>query len=946
MAVKQYYLPYLKSGLIPNSTESTTDSQRLSTAVDIRFGSKNGTTRTGSVQVSVRGSGDILGFRENMVTRTQPTANNGNFNASLIPFVEFAAADFLWRYSTRQVGAYWLPWLSLIVLKNAEGDETGEFELLKRTSPDLPPTLKSSNDAILPDLKESWRWAHVHLSDHGERTFSQLKTKIANRPECAVGRLLCPRRLRSGVKYTAFVVPTFELGIQAGLGESLTANVNSLSWETPNDAQNKTLPYYYKWEFRTGKRGDFETLVRQLQFTPLADVGLTPIDASDTGYGIAVEEPILAEGPLKSPGTSFQEWGFDESASGNSTQADLADLLNKRIGEDGEPRVVPPIYGLWYVQQAGKKFELNKRKKWISEINLDFRHRYAAALGAQFVKDNQEQLMQSAWQQLKEVQKANRRMNLGKFGNSITRCLFKRVSSLSDSSLLQISLPVQDKISTNVSFDNDDDDDPRPRSFSPTHSSLRYALRQSDNAGNLNQPKIRKFMVRKFTPPPQAGVSDFTILNIRNDFQPILRQAVVNNNFSIGTPINNQDSTISIQITEPSAVENKLEAIGSDLRKGIDPKQTIANPLNRRVSKIRQWAQAIRPDRGAFTAAVMPPEDDLSPILWYPEFHTPLYRYLRDKSQHLLLPGIENVPNNSVALLYTNPRFIQSFMVGVNHEFAAELRWREFPTDLQGTYFRKFWDTTIYSVSDNERDDFRTSVTAQNLLKQVQQKFPNGNYSIESIERIFHEPKPNFTAEQLAVADLYEAAIEHWLLSQPKNKDIEPIHQWRKNEPLGSSSDSNQTVILIRGDILEKYPNISLYLAKKIGSDDVVRPDYNQKVFPVFEGNLPPDMTFVGFPISEAQRGEYFFVFQEPIADLRYGLDELDSTPENTGEDALESNLSWQHFDLADDHYPNEKKPGYDSKANAKWGNPAYIASVFTQKSVRVSIPLTQFIQP
>ena len=42
--------------------------------------------------------------------------------------------------------------------------------------------------------------------------------------------------------------------------------------------------------------------------------------------------------------------------------------------------------------------------------------------------------------------------------------------------------------------------------------------------------------------------------------------------------------------------------------------------------------------------------------------------------------------------LETNPRFIESYMVGLNHEMARELLWREYPTDQRGTCFRQFWD--------------------------------------------------------------------------------------------------------------------------------------------------------------------------------------------------------------------------------------------------------------
>ena len=61
---------------------------------------------------------------------------------------------------------------------------------------------------------------------------------------------------------------------------------------------------------------------------------------------------------------------------------------------------------------------------------------------------------------------------------------------------------------------------------------------------------------------------------------------------------------------------------------------------------------------------------------------------------------------------------------------------------------------------------------------------------------------------------------------------------------------TNQIVILIRGDLLKQYPNAIVYLAKKNAAG---KPDYSDQVFPVFEGQLPPDVGFLGFPIADAQ---------------------------------------------------------------------------------------------
>ena len=87
-----------------------------------------------------------------------------------------------------------------------------------------------------------------------------------------------------------------------------------------------------------------------------------------------------------------------------------------------------------------------------------------------------------------------------------------------------------------------------------------------------------------------------------------------------------------------------------------------------------------------------PGGDPLEPILDAPEFPQPMYEALRDLSQDFLFPGLEHVPQNTVMLLETNPKFVEAFLVGLNTEMSSELLWRKYPTDQRGTYFRQFWD--------------------------------------------------------------------------------------------------------------------------------------------------------------------------------------------------------------------------------------------------------------
>ena len=82
----------------------------------------------------------------------------------------------------------------------------------------------------------------------------------------------------------------------------------------------------------------------------------------------------------------------------------------------------------------------------------------------------------------------------------------------------------------------------------------------------------------------------------------------------------------------------------------------------------------------------------LDRILAAPEIDAPVYEYLAALAPDRFLPGIGEIPDDAITLLETNPRFIESLLVGLNHEMNRELLWRGFPTDQRGTPLRRFWD--------------------------------------------------------------------------------------------------------------------------------------------------------------------------------------------------------------------------------------------------------------
>ena len=91
---------------------------------------------------------------------------------------------------------------------------------------------------------------------------------------------------------------------------------------------------------------------------------------------------------------------------------------------------------------------------------------------------------------------------------------------------------------------------------------------------------------------------------------------------------------------------------------------------------------------------------DFNEVMAYPRIDLPMYKPLSDNQVERLLPNINKIAQNSITLMETNERFIESYMVGLNHEFARKLLWREYPTDQRGSYFRQFWAVDSYIDSE------------------------------------------------------------------------------------------------------------------------------------------------------------------------------------------------------------------------------------------------------
>jgi hypothetical protein len=260
--------------------------------------------------------------------------------------------------------------------------------------------------------------------------------------------------------------------------------------------------------------------------------------------------------------------------------------------------------------------------------------------------------------------------------------------------------------------------------------------------------------------------------------------------------------------------------------------------------------------------------EDFGEVMVYPEIDLPMYEPLDDMSSEYLVPNIQLLEVNSITLLETNQKFIEAYLVGLNHEFARELLWREYPTDQRGSYFRQFWDVAGFLA----------------------------------------EPGADPAAQR------------------ERLRDIPELHTWSPGTGLGEhdhreeQGDKEEEVVLaIRGELLKKYPTAVIYAhraawertsggaidrskPRRLADLPAGKPPRDLVKTPLYEAKVAPDIYFFGFDLTAetAKGGQdvggeedpgWFFVIKERPGEPRFGLDLPQAAPQ--GAINTWNELSW-----------------------------------------------------
>ncbi len=994
------FLPWLRQGVANALTAPPPAGERASIHVELEL-TANPVAGGAPLQqaitqdISLYGPGDIVGVESRAVVRTEPRSGVTNFESNYLAAVDFYDEDFPWRYTPAPpLGLQLTPWIALIVLKD------NEFAEAKNLT-NRPLTYVTITDpSVFPPAGELWAWAHVHFNqslspnpadqlvspDMGA-VLPRVQAILSANPDLAYSRLLCPRRLDVNTGYTVLVVPAFESGRLAGLGQDPTKSpsANASAWGPayPGQQEAQNFPYYYRWYFRTGDRGDFRYLVSLLKPQPVdKTVGVRDIDVMDPGSNIpGITNPALGGilrlgGALQVPDADlgpddlaqrqkYEDWDKpypdafetalakfinlpDDYEAKTPADANAATSIGPRISDDPDPLITSPLYGRWHAltqrlltQRDGTPAP--NPTNWVHRLNLDPRFRVPANFGVEVVESKAEEYMNYAWEQIGNVLEANHKIRRLQFATASAARLFERHITTVASDTQKI-LSLTSPVSRRVLYSGSTVASLRATTLLPpvlTSTVMRRALRpgarlmrllpftatltpsnllERINAGEVSPapPKTIPAGVPTVDQAGSAGIPAgvpsailtwlenypwlpwavlaiaivlalifllvlpfgvglvvaaalvaggfylFTLLrkwaaqaagahSISEGGQTVASVAniPISPDFVLSQPgssfrpsIGSADSPTAVRFKSalkdsynliaigsqaeqiPAPIPLEMNAVANTMVIGVDPNLTI----------FRRGLLTINlPDWILAQIGL-----DFNEVMAYPKIDLPMYKPLKETSVERLLPNINKIAHNSITLMETNQRFIEAYMVGLNHEFARKLLWREYPTDQRGSYFRQFW--AVDNFIDSE-------------------------------------------------------ALSHDAL-QEKLYDIPEIHRWPLASNLGehnnrgdvSNPGASQAVLIVRGELLKKYPNTVIFAQHAKREKGLRTPDWltsaEEKTppraktrSPLFTANPVDDIFFFGFDLTidqlkgDAKDPGWYFVLQERPGEARFGLE-------------------------------------------------------------------------
>lgn len=684
---KIYVLPYYRKGLSNSITSSGQLKQHRATLkvnLGVELNKKIDDTRVEKLldgqEIQLMGPTDVKSVQKNAISRISPPEGaKTRLFKDYLPYVEFFEEDLPWRYTpVATTDADFRPWMTLIAVKEDEVSFHVNSNGTKLAT--LQIGSEERYGEIFPNAKLLFNVAHVQIDSAVEVTRENVNDLLDENPDCGISRILCTSTLEENSTYVALLIPTYELGRLAGLGQSFDGvKLGKCAWETLLANQNQrpdglTFPVYFKWKFHTSiVKADFKTLASQLFFTGEKEYdqmkAYLDVDISQSGLGdVHFDEEKVVDVPAA---LMLDKKNPEPRKEDNSYTEALKDLLELNpvlkenetgeINMEEDPWIVPPVYGARHLLTTQAQFA-NNQIDVVKEVNLQLKNRVAAGMGSTIVKKNQEQFVNRAWKKVEKINQLNQAIRE-----------YYQMKQVNEKATAKYSAKAQKGKVTEKN---------KVLLMDVANRSLQTAgiYRNQISADNLLDASKVMIPVNQQEQSVKSGI---TVKELSDLFSTEVWEKI------IGDESPNWQSVIKELEKSKSYLKEQLkmdlktdESCEEENPEAINPDAIGENRVDEILAKYGYT------EDNQLSANL----DSKYPVMAYPDFLEPTFYYLREYSASYVVPSAASLLKDSITYFRTNPQFEEAFLMGMNTEMGQELLWREYPTDQRGSYFRKFWD--------------------------------------------------------------------------------------------------------------------------------------------------------------------------------------------------------------------------------------------------------------
>ena len=924
-ATNLVFIPWLRRGLAasivrPDAAPSGTAVPVTTFAVQINA-TANDPTTVANVNLPLVGPGDIAGLDPRVVVRTEPGKDESDAEFKHFVAIEFDQADLPWRYTPASANSAGQlhPWFTLAVLKD------DEWTPVQPSPTQKLPVATIKNAVSLPPLGTAWANAHVQL--HGAAinatTTDALNAVLQGQPGQFVARLICPRVLAQQTHYTAMLIPTYMRGVVAGLGTRPDDSVDALQpgWQ-PTDA-NFNLPIYYQWQFQTGVVGDFQDLAAALTPEPVpATVGRRDIDVSVPGFDLpnaavtpstSPPTPTVTAMPMEGALQSFQASNLGEPVVSTNWLTAIESFINsQQTAVDQQaprPLVAPPLYGRWHAGQT--QLQSSTNQPWLFELNSDPRDRVSAGLGTLVVEERHQELMASAWSQIEGLLKANSERKFLQLGReAFARAFTRHVQSASVDSLHLLFgilqrwvLRAAGDITIHADFGQSvvghDVFDPQWR-------------RLTRPRGPIGRRQLRHIpgQVTPFTPVTKLGGGFQPAPPPPNAPSGMVSPAVI---FSGSVPGNLTPPEVTILVTQGNdvmlfwgillfCVSRKLLAAGAGrawwwllrvMRFGLELIRLAAGTTSTTIRiAVRDGTLTPAQVSGATTTSVFTLQPTFPATIPPPaapggadstdagEFRSAWAIALGSTAT----PGLPAIVRTAIDVIATSTRLIAGLSPSVTliaslfARFKLDLSiiWQQ-ADQLEPVQAAPSFPQPMWAPLRDESVDWILPGLEQVATNSVGLVVSNQRFIEAYMAGLNHEMARTLLWNDFPTDQRGTYFQQFWDSrgnTTGSSLDINPITAWNAAKGLGNNSARStpaSLVLLVRGDIIRRYPNTVVYAIATPTTEPP--PSTATQVLPIFSGLLTRDVAYYGFPLSKNDvltGNGYVFILQEQPAEPRF----------------------------------------------------------------------------